>query len=755
MSTTTTTMLASPDPDQPGQDTHAVVPQSRPDGGHVPGSAVGPRGEQTMSAPAGPVLDAELVEEYRSQTAYEVAFDEEDQAAGPGTAVAVPVDAAVVPTLEWVPARLPIIPAQLRPVNLRHTLVRMLGRAGHVAAFHAVRCPWYAVKLLGFAARGLALIVAAQVRWWWVPHAAVLERAAAMSEQVRDWERVHTQIRATRSWRGTLLAVEALTLILGGWLAWTLVPRMWLVLLAAAVVLVLGRFGRPAGRTVLGTAVVKPRYRRLTSDIVLRAYYAAGLGHPDKPGLQVQFGSPMARDARNSGSQVLVDLPYGKGWSDVAGAREKLASGLDVTVNQVFLTPDASSTRRHLLFVADRDPLAVPVGRTELLDGKPRSIWAPVRFGRDERGNPVELSLLWVSVLIGAQPRKGKTFAARLLALHAALDPWVRLIVVDGKNSPDWAKFRLVAHRMVLGTVPNPNDTDPVGHLLATLDEVLAHIERVNQQLAKLPVTVCPEGKLTEDLARDPRYPDLRVVLLVMEEFQVYFETDDQPVNKDIAAKLSRIQAVGPSAGVCLLSSSQKPSGVGAGDVGRLFNRYRDNHTVRFALKCGNRLVSEAVLGGDAYAEGFDASTLPVGDQYRGVGLLYGCADHTPTVRTFLADHTDAETILTAARAHRQRLGLLTGLAAGEPAARPARDVLADTLAVFGPDDRLHWATIATRLAQHLPEHYTDLTADTISTQLRALGVPSININRDGQVRKGAKATDIHTAHTTRTNHPT
>ena len=308
---------------------------------------------------------------------------------------------------------------------------------------------------------------------------------------------------------------------------------------------------------------------------------------------------------------------------------------------------------------------------------------------------------MWVSVLIGAQPRKGKTFSARLIALHAALDPYVKLIVVDGKNSPDWAKFRLVAHRIIFGTHPSPNDDDPVGHLLAVLDEMLAHIERVNQILATLPVAVCPEGKLTEELARDPRYPDLRVLLLVMEEFQVYFETEDQAVNKEIAAKLSRIQAVGPSAGVVILSSSQKPSGVGAGDVGRLFNRYRDNHAVRFALKCGNRTVSEAVLGGDAYAEGYDASALPVGKEYLGLGLLYGQSDHTPTARTFLADHADAEKILIAARQHRERCGTLTGQAAGEEIQREVRDVLADALAVFNGPSRLPWQILAGRLVEH------------------------------------------------------
>ena len=67
-----------------------------------------------------------------------------------------------------------------------------------------------------------------------------------------------------------------------------------------------------------------------------------------------------------------------------------------------------------------------------------------------------------------------------------------------------------------------------------------------------------------------------------MEEFQVYFELADQKKNKEFAAVLSRIGAMGPSAGVIPVSLSQKPSGVGSGDVQRLFNRYRDNHTIRF-----------------------------------------------------------------------------------------------------------------------------------------------------------------------------
>jgi hypothetical protein len=648
--------------------------------------------------------------------------------------------------------RQPIIPAALRGVdNLKVTLRYHAGRAGHIVGYHAVRAPLlYLPKALFWALIGVFTLVGRGLRWWWDPEMSSLMQTAANEGDTQRGPSIAAHLAQRRRARAMALLTGLVALVVAGLVLWFAAPRWVTVLVGVAAVPGLAHVGRPKTMPILRPAVVAHRFRRLNPDIVLRAYYAAGLGHPDKPGQRVGFGGQMARDQRETGSQVLVDLPYGKGWADVLKAKDALASGLDVHENQVFLTRDKSSNRRHMLFVADRDPLAVPVGRTPLLDGKPRSIWQPVRFGRDERDRPVNLLLMWTSVLVGAQPRKGKTFSARLLALHAALDPWVKLIVVDGKNSPDWDKFRLVAHRIIFGTHPNPRDNDPVTHLLEVLREVLQHIDNVNQVLSSLPATVCPEGKLTEALAKDPQYPDLRVWLLVMEEFQVYFETEDQDENKEIAGMLARIQAVGPSAGVILLSSSQKPSGVGAGDVSRLFNRFRDNHGTRFALKCGNRLVSEAVLGGDAYAEGFDASSLPVGDEYRGVGYLYGVTDDTPTVRTFLADHTDAEKILAAARRHREAVGQLSGAAAGEDVSREFRDVLADVRGVFHAGEAwISWPQIAQRLSEQMPEHYADVTAEAISAQVRALKVPSVD-GRDktqgNKVVKGAKVAAVEAA---------
>lgn len=685
----------------------------------------------------------------RFATSYDVDLDEDDPESASQLAKADRHFTVALPDEE---KREAIIPAAFRPANIRRTLTRVVRRWLHITGFHAVRLPWYGAKAVLFGGIGAVRLVDRQLRWWWLTEQTPVRRAVADNahrdpqEAAKAYARLLEEAKATRRWRGFVIFCEVVGGLVLGPLLWNLAPWWLLVGLGAVALGGLARLGRPAHKAIISHAVIAPRFRKLNLDIVLRAYYAAGLGHADKPGQQVQFGAQMTRDARGVGSQVVVDLPYGKGWSDVVNAKEKIASGLDVHINQVYVTRDETSSRRHTLFVADRDPLAIPAGKSDLLDLKPRNIWRPVRFGKDERDQLVTLSLLWISVLVGAQPRKGKTFAARLLALHGAADPWVKLVIVDGKNSTDWLKFRLVAHRIILGSVPNSNDSDPIGSLLAALDEILAHIERVNEVLKTLSVDLCPEGKLTEALARDPRFPDLRVWLIVMEEFQVYFETEDQAVNKEIAAKLSRIQAVGPSAGVIILSSSQKPSGVGAGDVQRLFNRYRDNHAVRFALRCGNRTVSEAVLGGDAYSEGFDASSLPVGEKFRGLGYLYGADDDTPTTRTFLANHSDAEKILIAARAHRERIGTLSGVAAGEDMARATRDVLADVLLVFLGDERLHWQTIAGRLAEQMPEQYADTTPDSISAQLRSLGVPSVNVNRDSQVRKGAKAVDIKTA---------
>ena len=649
-------------------------------------------------------------------THYQVVLDEPEPEPEPIPRQPIYVD-AVVREHE----RRPIVPVGMHRGNIRGTLAYQIGLNWHRSRYHAARSPWYALQAAFWSVVGVFRLVGKQIRFLWHPdHHRIYQQAVTEGDHYNS-EKHHKTLMDTRRGRAWKLGLELAALIaLYAYLRiWA--PAWVTVLVVLVAVPFLAHHGRPAAKPIIAPAVVPPRYREITQDVVLRAYYAAKLGDGTKDEQQVRFGSTMQRDG-NMGGVVVVDLPFGRTFKDAMNARGAIASGLDVSINQVFLTKDKTSERRHTLYVADVDPLAIPAGRTPLLACKPTDVWKPAPFGLDERGRKVTVPLMWNSILVGAQPRKGKTFSARLLGLYAALDPYAQVLVADGKNSPDWIDFRLVAHRFVSGTHPNPITADPIPELLDMLREVKAHIQQVNNVLAALPTAQRPEGKITPELSR--RDERLRPWLLVMEEFQNYYETDSKQDNMEIAKLLSFILAVGPSAGVTVLSSSQKPSGIGSGDAATLFTRYRDNHAGRFALKCGSRQVSEAILGTEAYGAGFDAAALPEGPEYRGVGILYGLSDDTPTVRTHLATGEDATKILHAARAHRLAAGTLTGHAAGEDAEQMARDVARDVRSVFYAGEAwVSWPQLAQRLAEQFPGRYAETTAAAISAQVRELGI--------------------------------
>ncbi|HLK73842.1 MAG TPA: hypothetical protein VKU77_09375 [Streptosporangiaceae bacterium] len=642
--------------------------------------------------------------------------------------------------------RLPVIPPHLRTwEGIRSTTARHLDAARFHISFHALRSPWYLMQATWWAIIGIGRVANAQRQWWWVTEQSHLRSKAVVDGNSPEWRALHTHVIKRRSYRGAVLAAEAIAIAVALSLIAVLAPWWAWLITAAAVIPPSARAGRPKHQPIIKSAVTTPLIRRINSDNVIRAYERAGLctTDPKKPADHLGFGSTMTRDALDKGSQVVVYLPFGGTFDAVVSAKARIASGLDVAESQVYFTRDRQSERRHTLRVLDTDPLAEPAGRTPLLDCKQRSIWRKMPFGLDQFGRKVAFCLLWVSLLIGAQPRRGKTFSGRLLALYAALDPYVDIILIDGKSSRDWLPVRYVAHRFIQGTHPT-KDGDPVERAFDALYELDRHIVHVNDELKKLPVSECPEGKLTEKLYRRP---DLHAKLLIMEEFQCYFELDDQKRNKEMANLLSRIGALGPAAGVIPVSLSQKPSGVGAGDVQRLFNRYRDNHILRFGLRCANRDVSNAILGNEAYGEGYDCSGLPLGEEYKGIGILYGLTDEAPTVRTYLADGEDAEVICLAARKIREKAGTLSGDALGIEVDDPDSDIITDLEQVFGADPGLWWEVAAERLAAQFPSRYADITGDAVRSSCARRGVPSVDVRmpptRDGEKHRGCRKADL------------
>jgi hypothetical protein len=684
--------------------------------------------EQEQPVPAAPEVPV-VLPAVRADTSYEIELDERPAAA----AAPVYVDiTAAAGTLH------PVVPEHLRSLRgIKAAGRRHATRHAHRVAYHGIRSPRYLLLAVFWAVVGIFRLIGRQIAWWHLLEQHGLRSQAAADGDSREWSKLHKQAQETRKVRGIILGFELASLAVAAAVLARYSPWWGWVLVAAIVLPLLARLGRPADRRIIPPATVAARFRVLNADIVLRAYYAAGLGHPDKPGQQIMFGSRMARDG--DGTHVLVDLPYGKGLKDAIEAKDKIASGCDVTESQVFIRRDPTSYRRHTLWVADRDPLAVPVGRTPLLACRQTDIWKPAPIGLDERGQLVTVPVMWNSIMLGALPRQGKTFAARLLALYLALDPYVKLDVFDAKGSPDWRAFALVADSCAFGLTPTREGLPPE-ILLATLEGIKRDVQDRYHRLSELPRDVCPEGKLTPEIARDPRFR-MPVRALVLDEFQEWFDLGE--ISKDIAALLVFLLKVAPGAGVSVVAATQKPSGIGTGQVAQQFTSFRDNFAIRFSLRTSSWQVSEMVLGQGAYSEGLDSSTLL--PQYKGVGILRGASDASPTVRTYLADGRDADKILATARAIRQRAGTLSGMALGETEPEAA-SVLVDVLAVFAGSAGLHWETLASLLRARFPERHADATGESVSAQCRAAGVPSVDVKHLGRTLKGCRRADVESA---------
>jgi S-DNA-T family DNA segregation ATPase FtsK/SpoIIIE len=482
----------------------------------------------------------------------------------------------------------------------------------------------------------------------------------------------------------------------------------------------LGWHGRGKDRPLVDHAVMSSAAaRKLTPDMVVRAFTAAKLCKEDTP---VTFAHPIARDGK--GWLAVIDLPYGSKASDAIKRREDIAAGLDIDEVQVFLTRHRGtdgSARRVSLWVADTDPYAEkpPVSPLAVLESV--DFWKPWAFGLDARRRPVNMLLVWSGLLVGAIPRMGKTFAARIAACAAALDAYVQLLVFDGKGGKDWQPFEGVAHRYGSGV-----RTAVVEHLVRTLRELVVEMNRRYEVFRKLPNDRCPEGKLTPALSRDKRLR-MPLVLLCIDEVQRYLEHPEY--GAIILELLVELAKVGPAAGIMLVLATQRP------DSKVLPEGLRGQIGTRFALKVMNWQSSDTILGAGASTAGLDASKLL--QAHKGVGILLGADDGElaeaggQTVRTYLLDLATVQRVVDRGRELRAKAGTLTGIAAGEDLVdeAPARNLLDDVREVFGAGEPKLWSeVIASRLAERWPDAYDGWSAADISTMLGKHGIRTAQV---------------------------
>jgi S-DNA-T family DNA segregation ATPase FtsK/SpoIIIE len=685
--------------------------------------------ELRKHAPEVEVVDAEIVD-----------LPERPDIPAPaaGTPVPPPWD---LPTVE----RRPLVATWLRNSDQRVRAARWAaGYLWHLLAFHLLRVPLYVWRAAVVVPRGSLRLLGRVIGWATDARSVPLIVAAQRAGDAKEYRALLADSQTRARPRLITLAAAAVATAAAAVAVWVAGPWWLRLAVALAAAVVAARAGQDPDRPLMEHAVLPGRVRKLSTGIVLRAFVAARLAKDTDP---VTFTGPPARDG--AGWRVVLDLPYGRTAEEAIDKRGAIASGLDVDDRCVFLTRvrgAAGSARRVALWVADEDPLAIPAGPSPLIRASRINFWDGFPFGLDERGEPVTLNLLWSTLLVGAMPRRGKSFSARLVALAAALDPHVRLHIYDLKGSPDWTCFRHVAHRWQLGDVPDPDTgVDPVRALLDDMLELRAEVDHRYRTLRRLPPEVVPEGKLTEQLAR-AKDAGMPLVLVVIDEVQRAFTHREYA--DELAEVLEDLVKVAPGAGIMLVGATQKP------DAKSTPTAFRDQFGIRFALYVTNRDASEAVLGAGAGAEGLHAHRL--NPEAKGTGLLRGTGDTMQggrTVRTYLADGQDAEAICVRARAMRAAAGTLSGAALGEmPDTRcEVYSVPADVAVVLGVDEQAHSDVLCSRLAERWPDRYAEWRPAQLAAALKPHRVTTRQVWADGldgqrANRRGVLAADLYAA---------
>jgi len=628
--------------------------------------------------------------------------------------------------------RMPVVPAWIRDDVTRRAAAKYAVRhVSHLAAFHGARSPKYLARTVAHSPRGLVRTGRRLTHWIADGEGAPLRSAAVAKGDHDAYMKLSKQRNERVQSRATIAAVAGVPLAAGLAAGVLFVGvTLWLPL-AIVSVFVLGYLGRPLDRVWLDVPLTEPRAEKLNADVVIRALNSLGIAGMTKQG-EITFppGFPICRDC--PGWLATVDLPYGITALDVIERRDRLASGLRRPLGCVWPEADVSEhTGRLRLWVGDQDMRKAskpwPLAKSGQVD-----LFKPVPFVQDQRGRTVSLLLMFASVLIGAMPRMGKTFALRILALAAALDPSAEIRAFELKGTGDLSCLEHVAHDYGCGA-----DDGTVADCLASLRQVYEEeLIRRSETIRRLPKDLCPENKVTPQLAAR-RSLGLHPLVFIIDECQEAFS---HPSHKDEFDRYATgIIKRGPALGIILLLATQRP------DAKSLPTGVSSNIGIRFCLRVMGQLENDMVLGTSSYKNGIRATTFAIED--KGIGWLAGHAGDAQVVKGFEADAPAAEKIALRARALREAAGTLSGYAAGQASDRgPAVSLLADVISVLGAEDKQHSRVLCERLAELRPGLYSGWDATALANALRGYGVETGQVWANGSNSRGVTAEALRAA---------
>jgi len=566
--------------------------------------------------------------------------------------------------------------------QLRDTTRWAAGYAAHTSAYHVTRSPKYAAKLALRSPVGAGRVVWTFTRWVFDLEGEPVRQHTVRQQDPETYLKLSRQRDRRVRWRGMVaVGILGAVLVMGTVLA--LCPPAPRYAGLALLVAILGILGRPADRPLLDTAVIVPRVARLTSDVVTRALSVLGIAGITqalaKNPKAITFPAPITRDG--PGWRADVELPYGVTATEVIERREKLAAGLARPLGCVWPEGNASvHPGRLVLWVGDEDMSKAKRPTWPLLKSGTVDLFKPQPFGTDQRGRWEHLTLMFIAMVIGSIPRMGKTFALRLALLIAALDPRAEVHAYDLKGTGDLSALGQVAHRYRAG-----DEEEDIEYAISAMRELRDELRRRAKVIRDLPRDLCPENKVTPELA-SKKALRLHPIVIGVDECQVWFEHPEY--GKEFEAICTDLVKRGPALGIVLILATQRP------DAKSLPTGISANASVRYCLKVMGQTENDMVLGTSKYKQGVRATMFSWQD--KGTGYFVGEGADAHIVGTVYVDGPAAERIALRARAARVNAGLLTGYAAGqaEPdtTATARRDTLLDDiLAVVAPNEPKVW----------------------------------------------------------------
>lgn len=691
----------------------------------IPGGEHTDHSEETMQQPT--------IEQHGDIVVHEVELPTEQDAevASEETRTGPPVDLSPEPeppqvfatiTGRAVVERQPIVPAWARSKQDLKTAARYTAeQAAYRAAFQVSRAPLYVGRALRWAPAGAGKLFVKLWRWTWDLEASPARRKVLAEGDIAAYERLIERRNRHVKKRLPLAGCCLLAAAGGSVTAWLTLPWWAQLPLWGGALFGLARAGRPVDKPITSPAVTVTRFERLTAEKVREALCSIGISGLKDPA-KITFPMQIHRDG--PGQLARVNLPIGVEAVDVCEKRGKLSSALRLPVDQVWPTAGPDHAGQLDLWVGYQPASKMKPPRWSIAaDGARTSVFEPIEFGADQRHRSISAPLFARNWLIGGMPGSGKSYAARALALGAALDPFTEFKIAEYKGTGDFTDFYDAGLCSTYVCGVDDEAIEDGEHIIAW---ALGEAARRGKLIKKFREEGrAPEGKVTPELAAAG--VGLHPVVIVLDEVHELFGA-----SKEAAAAAERAIKRGRALNLIFILATQIP------DKDSLPPGITRCVNMRWCLAVQDHIANDMILGTGSYKRGITGTSFrPEIDA--GWGMVTGLAAPT-AVRSQYPDEKETKKILTRA----------IQLRGGRPTwdeETPRVDVLVDVVQVWPAGrDRAQWQPLAEALAKFRPEAYSDLTGESLSALLRGMGVSTLNVKASGAVLKGYLRAEVDAA---------